>query len=43
MSSGFTMHKLALERVPYAIVITNPHLEDNPIVFVNSAFTKLTG
>nr|WP_244935034.1 PAS domain-containing protein [Acuticoccus sediminis] len=37
------MHKLALERVPFAIVITNPHIEDNPIVFVNSAFTRLTG
>ncbi|WP_075222375.1 PAS domain-containing protein [Acuticoccus yangtzensis] len=43
MSDGFKMHQLALERVPFAIVITNPHIEDNPIVFVNSAFTRLTG
>jgi len=43
MSDGFTMHKFALERIPFAIVITNPHIEDNPIVFVNSAFTRLTG
>lgn len=43
MSDGFTMHRFALERIPFAIVITNPHIEDNPIVFVNSAFTRLTG
>ena len=43
MSDGFAMHKLALERVPFAIVITNPHIEDNPIVFVNAAFARLTG
>jgi PAS domain S-box-containing protein len=37
------MHRMALERVPFALVITNPHLDDNPIVFVNQAFTRLTG
>ena len=25
-----------------AIVVTNPHLEDNPIVYVNEAFTRFT-
>lgn len=38
-----SMHRMALERVPLAVVITNPSIEDNPIEFVNSAFTKLTG
>nr|WP_255720449.1 PAS domain-containing protein [Acuticoccus kalidii] len=37
------MHELALERVPFSLVISNPNIEDNPIVFVNQAFTRLTG
>ncbi|WP_108660480.1 PAS domain-containing protein [Acuticoccus kandeliae] len=37
------MHQLALERVPFSLVISNPNIEDNPIVFVNQAFTRLTG
>ena len=30
-------------RLPYAIVVTNPALEDNPIVYVNAAFETMTG
>lgn len=41
--SDWAMHRLALERVPFALVITNPNIEDNPIVFVNKAFSRLTG
>jgi len=42
-ASTMSMHQMALENVPVALVITNPAIEDNPIVFVNSAFTRLTG
>lgn len=37
------MHEMALRHVPFAVAVTNPHLDDNPIVFVNDAFTRLTG
>ncbi|WP_299688247.1 PAS domain-containing protein [uncultured Tateyamaria sp.] len=30
-------------RAQIAMVVTNPHLEDNPIVYVNQAFTRSTG
>lgn len=30
-------------RAQVSMVITNPHLEDNPIVYVNEAFTRTTG
>lgn len=30
-------------RTQVAMVVTNPHLEDNPIVYVNQAFTRVTG
>ncbi|MEL7100599.1 MAG: PAS domain-containing protein [Pseudomonadota bacterium] len=30
-------------RAQVAIVVTNPHLEDNPIVYVNQAFTRVSG
>lgn len=30
-------------RAQAAMVVTNPHLEDNPIVYVNQAFTRMTG
>ena len=33
----------ALSGVPLAIVLTNPAFEDNPIVYANAAFTRLTG
>lgn len=41
--SDNTMPLMALDGVPYALVVTDPAIEDNPIVFVNTAFTKLTG
>ena len=37
------MHEAALARAPLSLVISNPNLDDNPIVFVNDAFTRLTG
>lgn len=30
-------------RAQVSMVLTNPHLEDNPIVYVNQAFTRVTG
>jgi PAS domain S-box-containing protein len=33
----------ALSGIPLGFVLTNPDLEDNPIVYVNEAFTRLTG
>ncbi|MEM6888700.1 MAG: PAS domain-containing protein [Pseudomonadota bacterium] len=30
-------------RAQVAMVVTNPHIEDNPIVYVNQAFTRTTG
>lgn len=30
-------------RAQVSMVLTNPHLEDNPIVYVNDAFTRTTG
>ncbi|MEO0938677.1 MAG: PAS domain-containing protein [Pseudomonadota bacterium] len=30
-------------RAQVSMVVTNPHLEDNPIVYVNQAFTRSTG
>ncbi|WAJ28531.1 PAS domain-containing protein [Antarcticirhabdus aurantiaca] len=33
----------ALAKVPLALVLTNPHIEDNPIVYVNEAFGRITG
>lgn len=33
----------AFERFPISFVLTNPNIEDNPIVYVNRAFERLTG
>ena len=30
-------------RAQVSIVVTNPHIDDNPIVYVNQAFTRVTG
>jgi PAS domain S-box-containing protein len=30
-------------RAQVSMIVTNPHLEDNPIVYVNQAFTRVTG
>ena len=30
-------------RAQIAMIVTNPHLDDNPIVYVNQAFTRSTG
>ena len=35
--------RAALRNFPLALVVTDPRLEDNPIVYVNEAFTKVTG
>ncbi|WP_428406925.1 PAS domain-containing protein [Hyphococcus sp.] len=34
---------ISIDRMPLAMVVTNPNLEDNPIVYVNRAFERLTG
>lgn len=31
-----------LDRQPFAMVITDPHLPDNPIIYVNKAFERIT-
>ncbi|APE45396.1 hypothetical protein BOO69_09260 [Sulfitobacter alexandrii] len=33
----------AMTRAPFALVLTNPQLPDNPIVYVNRAFEEMTG
>ena len=33
----------ALAKAPFSLVITNPQQTDNPIVYVNDAFTRMTG
>ncbi|MEM9286394.1 MAG: PAS domain-containing protein [Pseudomonadota bacterium] len=33
----------AFERFPIAFVLTNPNIKDNPIVYVNRSFERLTG
>ncbi|MEM1409917.1 MAG: PAS domain-containing protein, partial [Pseudomonadota bacterium] len=33
----------AFERFPIAFVMTNPNIPDNPIIYVNRAFERLTG
>lgn len=33
----------ALAKLPLALVLTNPHLEDNPIIYANTAFERITG
>ncbi len=38
-----TLKLRAFERFPIAFVLTNPNIEDNPIVYVNRAFENLTG
>ena len=35
--------RTALDHLPYSVVITNPFLDDNPIVYVNRAFERLSG
>lgn len=42
-TSEHTLHEQVLDNAPVAFVVTNPALNDNPIVFVNHAFTELTG
>ena len=34
---------LALDNVPLALVLTNPNIADNPIIYVNRAFETVTG
>lgn len=38
-----TVAVAAMTRAPFAIVLTNPQLPDNPIVYVNRAFEEMTG
>ncbi|WP_062208777.1 PAS domain-containing protein [Aureimonas sp. AU12] len=41
MPDGMTA--AALAKVPLALVLTNPHLDDNPIVYANQAFARMSG
>lgn len=34
---------LALDSIPLSLVLTNPNLEDNPIIYVNRTFETVTG
>lgn len=36
------MMTAALAKIPLALVVTNPHLEDNPIVYANQAFEQMS-
>lgn len=42
-ASGTALASRALSGLPLALVLTNPDFEDNPIVYANSAFGRLTG
>ncbi|MFB6152978.1 MAG: bacterio-opsin activator domain-containing protein [Halodesulfurarchaeum sp.] len=33
----------AMDEAPIGITITDPHLEDNPLVYINDAFERITG
>ena len=33
----------ALAKLPLALVLTNPHLDGNPIIYANNAFGRITG
>lgn len=35
--------KRAMDRAPIGITISDPHAEDNPLIYVNEAFEQLTG
>jgi PAS domain S-box-containing protein len=37
------LRDLAIRSAPYGIAITNPNLPDNPAVYINPAFEKMTG
>lgn len=34
---------LALSNMPLAMIVTDPHQDDNPIIYVNKAFESMTG
>ncbi|WP_062114338.1 PAS domain-containing protein [Aureimonas sp. AU40] len=40
MPDGMTT--AALAKLPLALVLTNPHLDDNPIVYANQAFARIS-
>ncbi|WMS41617.1 PAS domain-containing protein [Acuticoccus sp. MNP-M23] len=42
-TTGKQLHEQVLDNAPVSFVVTNPALGDNPIVFVNHAFTQMTG
>jgi len=43
MRSPNPIYRMTLERLPVPLVLANATIEDNPIEFVNNAFTALTG
>ncbi len=38
-----SVRERAMNEAPVGIILTNPHAEDNPIIYVNDKFTDLTG
>ncbi|WP_081927508.1 PAS domain S-box protein [Halobellus rufus] len=42
-TSSLSAKEQAINEAPVGIVLTDPHQEDNPIIFANDEFTTLTG
>nr|WP_231554285.1 PAS domain-containing protein [Halobellus rufus] len=43
VASDLSIRERAMHEAPVGICITDPRLEDNPIIYVNDKFTSLTG
>jgi len=41
--TALSMRERAMNEAPIGIVITDPHMEDNPVVYANEEFSDLTG
>ncbi|ELY63349.1 PAS domain S-box protein [Natrinema versiforme] len=43
VETELSMRERAMNEAPVGIILTNPHAEDNPIIYANDEFTDLTG
>lgn len=43
VETALSVRERAMNEAPVGIVLTDPHAEDNPIIYVNDGFTDLTG
>ncbi|AHG02281.1 hypothetical protein HALLA_20480 (plasmid) [Halostagnicola larsenii XH-48] len=43
VKTQLSVRERAMDEAPVGIILTNPHAEDNPIIYVNDKFTELTG